>query len=347
MSDAAAAAADKSAFGVFTRPNFFELYLRDRVPSLLDDALVALWRRWAAGSLPRISGRAACAVLRAALESVCLWKADATLGDALVGLQRVRAADGAPLAAWQKLCVVLLGAGVPLAARLLGRCARRQFEGVYEHQLANQSALSRTKQAWLRVCDRVGRVARAVLPWLRAGHALVAVLFAVAFLADLTRFPSLGELVLGTTVRRQVVTLPSQPAGGLWGALRSTGSSAVGVFRMLLPLLAFGYRSLEWWYAVPHSLLARAKSSAEHQWPQDTPQPPPPEAPALAPGVTLPADSSRCPLCGKPRRAPAVLCVSGFAFCFACIVRYLRQYHRCPLTGISAQEADVRRLFLK
>ena len=63
--------------------------------------------------------------------------------------------------------------------------------------------------------------------------------------------------------------------------------------------------------------------------------------------MTLPADSACCPLCGRARRLPAVLAASGYAFCFPCIVRYVRQYHRCPLTGVPAQESQVHRLYLK
>lgn len=334
---------DQSAFRVFSRPNFFELYLCDSVPGLAEDAFCALWRRArAALGLGGVPAHAAFAVLRALCDAACLWRTGTTPAGALAGVQRVDARSGGsnPLTRAQKLGLVALAAGVPLAAHALRRCARRHFAGVYARALAGTDAPAPphgARAAWLRTCDRAGRIAARLLPWLRGARAAAAALLAVAFLADITRAATPADVLLGTMPVRASSSSPSTAAG----------TTGVGALRLVLPLLAFGYRSVEWFYAVPHAhAAALAAGRTQLEWTGRVP-PPPPAAPPLARGVTLPADSAACPLCGRARRLPAVLAASGYAFCFPCIVRYVRQYHRCPLTGVPAQESQILRLYLK
>ena len=342
---------DKSAFAVYSRPNFFELYLRDNVPGLLEDAFCGLWRRSGLREvLGNINGHTAFAALRALVDGACLWKANTTIADSLVGLQRVSCAEGGRLSSYQKIGIILLSVGLPLVTRALRRCAKKHFEGVYANELKDaeqdSSGLART---WLRICDRVGKVAMNILPWIRGGFAAVSLLFSVAFLANLTRYATPSDLILGTTVAhasaRSAVASQQPKAQGLHGVLQTAASVGSDALRLLLPLLVFGYRSVEWWFSVPHAIATR-KNRTQLEW-EGVPPPPPPEAPRLAPGVVPPADSSFCPICGKPRRLPAVLSASGYAFCFPCIVKYVRQYHKCPLTGLPADETQVHRLYLK
>eukprot|EP00899_Mesostigma_viride_P023045 jgi/Mesvir1/3925/Mv19865-RA.1 len=100
----------------------------------------------------------------------------------------------------------------------------------------------------------------------------------------------------------------------------------------------FAFKVLEWWYMTAESRIFV---------PQRLPPPPPPPAPKPARGgVPLPSSSQLCPLCGGERTNPALVAVSGYAFCYRCIFRYIQQYGRCPVTLMPATEDDVRRLYI-
>ncbi|KAK4878832.1 hypothetical protein RN001_011338 [Aquatica leii] len=53
----------------------------------------------------------------------------------------------------------------------------------------------------------------------------------------------------------------------------------------------------------------------------------------------------RCPLCLQNWKIPTVLPVSGYVFCFPCIVKHLQTQHRCPVTNLPAKPLDVVRLY--
>nr|CAH7746480.1 unnamed protein product [Callosobruchus chinensis] len=55
--------------------------------------------------------------------------------------------------------------------------------------------------------------------------------------------------------------------------------------------------------------------------------------------------SGRCPLCLKPWSTPTALQVSGYIFCFRCILRYLNEHHKCPVTNLPAKQLDIVRLY--
>nr|AND95595.1 Peroxisome biogenesis protein 12 [Chromera velia] len=64
-----------------------------------------------------------------------------------------------------------------------------------------------------------------------------------------------------------------------------------------------------------------------------------------APDVYPPADPRLCPLCHRPRANPAACVSSGFVFCYSCIVPFVREHERCPVTGVPSSEIHVRRIF--
>ncbi|KAF5304228.1 hypothetical protein FQR65_LT08035 [Abscondita terminalis] len=53
----------------------------------------------------------------------------------------------------------------------------------------------------------------------------------------------------------------------------------------------------------------------------------------------------RCPLCLQNWKIPTVLPVSGYVFCFPCIVKHLQIQRRCPVTNLPAKALDVIRLY--
>lgn len=55
--------------------------------------------------------------------------------------------------------------------------------------------------------------------------------------------------------------------------------------------------------------------------------------------------NGKCPLCLQNWKIPTVLMVSGYVFCFPCIVRHLRENPRCPVTNLPAKSLDIVRLY--
>ena len=53
----------------------------------------------------------------------------------------------------------------------------------------------------------------------------------------------------------------------------------------------------------------------------------------------------RCPICLQGCKISTVLPVSGYVFCFPCIVRHLQNDSRCPVTKYPAKALDVVRLY--
>jgi len=53
----------------------------------------------------------------------------------------------------------------------------------------------------------------------------------------------------------------------------------------------------------------------------------------------------RCPICLQKWLIPTVLPVSGYIFCFRCILKHLSETPKCPVTNLPARPLDVVRLF--
>ncbi|XP_056648083.1 peroxisome assembly protein 12 isoform X2 [Diorhabda sublineata] len=54
----------------------------------------------------------------------------------------------------------------------------------------------------------------------------------------------------------------------------------------------------------------------------------------------------KCPLCLKSWTIPTVLQVSGYIFCFRCILRHLNEHQKCPVTSLPAKPLDIVRLYI-
>ncbi|XP_054009741.1 peroxisome assembly protein 12 [Hylaeus anthracinus] len=71
------------------------------------------------------------------------------------------------------------------------------------------------------------------------------------------------------------------------------------------------------------------------------PIPPPPTIPETAKQY-----KGVCPICLRTLRVHTVLSVSGYAFCYQCILPVIRNNGRCPVTNYPAKEDDLIRLYL-
>ncbi|XP_045104989.1 peroxisome assembly protein 12-like isoform X3 [Portunus trituberculatus] len=94
---------------------------------------------------------------------------------------------------------------------------------------------------------------------------------------------------------------------------------------------AFFLQFLEWFYTsntTPRSIIAQ-------------PIPPPPQVM----GVPTSGSSTECPLCFKKRKQDTALSVSGYVFCYGCILQYVRQEKKCPVTGYPASPGQLIRIY--
>lgn len=95
---------------------------------------------------------------------------------------------------------------------------------------------------------------------------------------------------------------------------------------------AFFLQFLEWFYTsntTPRSIIAQ-------------PIPPPPQTTGMQ---TSGLSSGDCPICFKKRKQDTALSVSGYVFCYGCILQHVRQEHKCPVTGYPASPAQLIRIY--
>ncbi|KAK1123455.1 hypothetical protein K0M31_008163 [Melipona bicolor] len=111
-------------------------------------------------------------------------------------------------------------------------------------------------------------------------------------------------------------------------------SDGIDIFqRMITTSFEFGaffLQFLSWWTEEHNSANLLA-----------LPIPPPPKIPEMAKQY-----KGICPICGKALRIHTVLSVSGYAFCYQCILPVIRTNKKCPVTNYPAKEDDLIRLYL-
>ncbi|XP_012266946.2 peroxisome assembly protein 12 [Athalia rosae] len=103
------------------------------------------------------------------------------------------------------------------------------------------------------------------------------------------------------------------------------------VFTRSLEFGAFFLQFLRWWNQENYhtNLLA-------------LPTPTPPMVPKIALQY-----KGLCPICRKARRIHTALPVSGYVFCYQCILKHIREHERCPITNYPAKEDDLVRLYVE
>ena len=79
------------------------------------------------------------------------------------------------------------------------------------------------------------------------------------------------------------------------------------------------------------------------------PVPPPP-----CPSANLPKDNGKldlrikCPICRTKRKNETLVPISGYVYCYKCIVSHLRSDNNkdaCPVTGLPVNEEELVRIF--
>ena len=326
---------DKSAFGVYSKPNFFELFLQEHIDESLYSAFKFIVKTLSThypenAILDRIRRHKTALYysVLALVDAYSLTHHSSTLSEHFLGIERVSTRGHHPrLTPADVLLSLGIVVGVPLLRRHLRKAAKRYTSGGY---------FTEDDEHGDSLPARYARIVTILYPYLRASAGLASLGYTVAYIGDITRYASPLQHLAGL---RPATARPcaSGAQAGSTGVLGALGKAVGDVLRLVLPLAAFGYRSLEWWYSIPESVAGGSGQEA---------LPPAPEPPKVCGGVSLPP-FERCPLCGRKRTNPAVLAPSGFAFCYPCIVKYVREYAKCPVTGLPANETQIRRLFVK
>ncbi|KAJ1369502.1 hypothetical protein KIN20_030978 [Parelaphostrongylus tenuis] len=58
-------------------------------------------------------------------------------------------------------------------------------------------------------------------------------------------------------------------------------------------------------------------------------------------------DTNKCPLCLRRRKNDTALSVSGYVFCYICIYNHIKEFKRCPVTGLPATTNELIRLYIQ
>lgn len=116
---------------------------------------------------------------------------------------------------------------------------------------------------------------------------------------------------------------------GQW-AMERVGSSLMNS----LEVIAFFLQFLDWFYSsgsTPRTIMSR-------------PIPPAPQVSDVQKVGHLKTDE--CPICCKRRKQDTVLSVSGYVFCYACILPYVKREGKCPVTCYPASTSQLIRIYL-
>jgi len=75
--------------------------------------------------------------------------------------------------------------------------------------------------------------------------------------------------------------------------------------------------------------------------------PPPPSVQVSAEATfTLPSNPALCPICRRKKVNAVVSVVSGYAFCYKCLILHVRENGRCPLSLLEMSEKQVVQIFI-
>ena len=150
----------------------------------------------------------------------------------------------------------------------------------------------------------------------------------------------------GTTLRRISFADIQQRQRLAQAAIsKSSGSWMNLIFQKFITALqtslmfsAVMFKFLEWYYAPTNASRRERILRSQGRF-----VPPPPTIPNGGSPLRQDIRSGQCSLCRRSRRNPAATS-SGIVYCYACIVPYIRENGKDPVTGIPCVESEIRRL---
>ena len=145
------------------------------------------------------------------------------------------------------------------------------------------------------------------------------------------RFPSVLHYLDNTKLEHITVEDQKKFEDNLFLKNSAAFQRTYWLISIALEMGAFCLQFLEWW----HTERSNAGMTSYNN--------------SLAP--PLPSQEklwNKCPLCRSSYiQAPTILTTCGFVFCYRCIMTYLKEHGKCPLSGILANTENLVRLFSK
>jgi hypothetical protein len=266
------------------------------------------------------------------LERKCVLSSSATLSESLYGGKRARVSREnrlRPLTRPDQTRLVLL--------MVLSWYVDEKLEAMYQRwKSLDASRLTMLKQFFLKL-----------YPYLCLTKHGSIFMYQLLYLTGKTVYFHPCSHLLGTIVRRVTQEDVSQEVKTVSNTSRNQQSE---LRRWWAPYI----RQAVWWGTSVTIILGwiyRLQEYLEEQRRQQQGTdliPPPPEAPALRVNpnerIRVPQSDSVCPLCQQPWLGPTAS-TSGNVFCHKCVILYVREHKKCPLTGQKCLEGDVVRIY--
>lgn len=348
-------------------PSFFEMFMTHQIQLSLKPALGHVLSALS-GRLPFLSSALfrldeTYLLLSLAIEGKMLGQQDCLLAESLYGLRRSRIARDGWSRIQSKGGVVDPGVMSSLTARdrrkaLLLAVAIPYLKAKLDaaHTTANEEDAN--QRDGLSRAQKVLLAAYPILHTTYEGSYLVA-----HWMYNYGRTPYFSPLLylLGQVVRRTTMEdvnnreTEKQAADALASAsdssvapsfIQRVGGGAVRYGRVAVFTAVILFKVAEWWTQV--EARERGNISRRRGAGLGVPIPPPPLPPTRGQGSTtnIPRDPHTCPLCLEPQRInPAVCSVSGYVFCYRCILQHVRAHGACPISMLPCGVDSVVKLF--
>ncbi|KAJ1421929.1 Pex12 amino terminal region-domain-containing protein [Ochromonadaceae sp. CCMP2298] len=355
-----------------SRPSFFEILIMDRMEKTIKPALrhVAMFiaERYNVDFLLEQFD-----TLYTALLAIAQWRFMSRTGssvmESMYGFQRKSdgtgglwgvgsgGAAGSAISARQRVLSVYVMVLLPHALeslRAIFEIIRARSESQPQSQPPNPERASdngppplvRTPALSFRVARALGAAVRCSVerlayayPYLELTGELSVAAFQLLFLCNQTPYHHPVFALLGMTLEKtglrggRAQTVPPGTAG--------TGAVGVGVSLPVAVVLAvvLCVKAAEY-LRNDESLTA---SHLTTRLTSRTALPPPPTPVKVGRGCVVP-DPSLCALCRQPRANPTAS-TGGYVFCFMCLLPFVREHGRCPVTRVPCNERDIIRLY--
>lgn len=320
-------------------PSFFELVAAEQLEASLYPALrfalELLARRHRIFAVLATRTSEVHALVSLFLETASLRRDAATLSEGFYSLRRAEVGRDAAGGAAGGGGVLPPGAvATALMWRVVVPYTRRSMDALY------RSSLNADMQQRQRRRPMVVRRWRALTGCADA----LGVCFKLAYLLGGTRHFTPALWAQGVVLRRATPADVARPYAGR--VARGTGARVMRAFDGLSNVLKYGcFAALVCFRFLEHVQAASSEAGVGVGAP---PTPAPPRPPPVGEGSECrqpPDDDEMCAICERPRTTPAALLVSGYVFCYACVLDHVRAHQRCPITGAPASRADICRVY--
>ncbi|XP_011883508.1 PREDICTED: peroxisome assembly protein 12 [Vollenhovia emeryi] len=318
----------------YIRPSIFEIIAQESLASTLEPAFKKILSLLVSFNPERYGHILEWAdegylIFNVFLQRYYLRRYSASFSESFYGLKRVTVVNSKlkeNLSYKQQILSLILIVTFPYLKNKLAQLSTK-----YKLQEADGNIPRERRQRFLRKC-------------ITKGHSILFITYETLVLYNYILYVSEKSMYPSPLLRLQSVTLTYadlQSALTISELLRKIkyNSFTIGdgwnIFQRIatgsLELAAFFLQFLSWWSQENYDMDIMS-----------LPAPPPPKVPNIAQQY-----KGICPLCRKPHRIHTVLMVSGYVFCYQCILSEIRMKKRCPVTHYPAKEDDLIRLYIE